>query len=88
MVFRLSVDCVTYTALANILCTLGICYCTMGHHEEGVAMRGELDELQRRLDTNFPSLAWLVEIELEKEAKRPSRAALWCRLDLPYHCVS
>jgi hypothetical protein len=37
----------------------------MGHHEEGVEMRGELDELQRRLDTNFPSLAWLVEIELE-----------------------
>lgn len=72
-----------YTALANILCALGICYCAMGRHEEGVTTRGELDELQTRLDTDFPSLARLVEIELEKEAKRPSRAALWYKLDLP-----
>lgn len=71
-----------YTALANILCALGICYCAMGRHEEGVTTRGELDELQTRLDTDFPSLARLVEIELEKEAKRPSRAALWYKLDL------
>src|SRR5277367_4241371 len=52
-----------YTALANILCACGICYCTIGRREEGVTMRGELDELQWRLDTNFPSLARLVEID-------------------------
>ena len=72
-----------YTALANILCALGICYCAMGRHEEGVRTRDELDELQRRLDGDFPSLARLVEIELEKEAKRPSRLALWRKLNLP-----
>jgi len=71
-----------YTALANILCALGICYCAMGRHEEGVKTRGELDDLQTRLDIEFPSLARLVEIELEKEAKRPSRIALWRKLDL------
>ncbi|KAF8801169.1 hypothetical protein BYT27DRAFT_7342083 [Phlegmacium glaucopus] len=72
-----------YTALANILCALGICYCAMGRHEEGVITRGELEELQTRLDIEFPGLARLVEIELTKEAKRPSRAALWRKLDLP-----
>lgn len=71
-----------YTALANILCALGICYCAMGRHEEGVTTRAELDGLQTRLDTDFPSLARLVEIELAKEAKRPSRVALWHKLDL------
>ena len=72
-----------YAALANILCAFGICYCAMGRHEEGVRTRSKLDELQTRLDTDFPSLARLVEIELEKEEKRPSRAVLWRKLDLP-----
>ena len=52
----------------------------MGRHEEGVRIRSKL---QTRLDTDFPSLARLVEIELEKEEKRPSRAVLWRKLDLP-----
>ena len=83
MVVHLGVDCVVYTALANILCALGICYCTMGHHEEGMAMRGELDELQRRLDTNFPSLAWLMELNWKR--RQSNLCGLPFGVDLIYH---
>ncbi|KDR73169.1 hypothetical protein GALMADRAFT_723185 [Galerina marginata CBS 339.88] len=74
-----------YTALACVLVAEGILHCASGRHEEGLAAKAKLEEMQKRLETDFPSLARLVEIELDGEKNLASWIALVAKLDLQCH---
>ena len=66
----------TLTELASILRTLGLCYCSLGRHEEGLATRTELNSLQTRLKIAFPDIHRRMITAFERDDRRP----LWTRL--------
>ncbi|KAF9567194.1 hypothetical protein CPC08DRAFT_703446 [Agrocybe pediades] len=72
----------SYTVLAAILRAEGIIACAFNKHEEGDAARQKLTDLQRQLRITFPSLADMVEVELEKERNLPSWKRVIPKLDL------
>jgi len=68
--------------LASVLRTSAIAYCVLGRHEEGVAMRTELDDLRNSLQSTFPTLANLIEIELRRDIAKKSWVTLLANLRL------
>ena len=72
----------TLTELASILRTLGLCYCFLGRHEEGLATRTELNSLQNRLRIAFPDIHRRMITAFERDDRRPSWRRLLQRLNL------
>ena len=62
-----------------------IAYCILGQHEEGVAMRTELNDLWNRLQNTFPTLANLIEIESRRDIAKKSWVTLLANLQLQCH---
>ncbi|KDR73170.1 hypothetical protein GALMADRAFT_142312 [Galerina marginata CBS 339.88] len=72
----------SFPALAAVLRAEGIFHCAMGEHKQGLATGEKLRQLQTRLDSAFPSVASLVEVELRRERQRASWITLFAKFNL------
>ena len=70
-----------YPRLAPVLRLLGMVLCAVGRHDEAVEVYGELQKMRNGLKGPLPEVCDLVEIELEKEMKRPHGISLARKLD-------